>query len=72
MAKPRAIVTRRWPSVNEERLKQNFDVVFNESDVPFTADQLKDSLKNCDVFMPTVTDKAVSYTHLTLPTKRIV
>ena len=57
MAKPRAIVTRRWPSANEERLKQNFDVVFNESDVPFTADQLKDSLKNCDVFMPTVTDK---------------
>ena len=30
MAKPRAIVTRRWPSANEERLKQNFDVVFNE------------------------------------------
>ena len=57
MSKPRAIVTRRWPLANEERLKQNFDVVFNESDVPFTEDQLKDSLKNCDVFMPTVTDK---------------
>jgi lactate dehydrogenase-like 2-hydroxyacid dehydrogenase len=25
--------------------------------VPFTSDQLKDALKNCDVFMPTVTDK---------------
>ena len=57
MSKPRAIVTRRWPLANEERLKQNFDVVFNESDVPFTEDQLKDSIKNRDVFMPTVTDK---------------
>ena len=57
MSKPKAIVTRRWPSANEERLKENFDVVFNESDVPFTEDQLKDALKNCDVFMPTVTDK---------------
>ena len=57
MSKPRAIVTRRWPLANEERLRQNFDVVFNESDLPFTEDQLKESLKNCDVFMPTVTDK---------------
>jgi lactate dehydrogenase-like 2-hydroxyacid dehydrogenase len=57
MSKPRAIVTRRWPSANEERLKEHFDVTFNESDVPFTPDQLKDALKNCDVFMPTVTDK---------------
>lgn len=57
MSKPKAIVTRRWPEANEKRLKENFDVTFNESDVPFTADELKDALKNCDVFMPTVTDK---------------
>ena len=57
MSKPKAIVTRRWPEANEERLKKHFDVTFNESDAPFTADQLKDALKNCDVFMPTVTDK---------------
>ena len=56
MSKPKAIVTRRWPTANEERLKEHFDVTFNESDVPFTSDQLKDALKNCDVFMPTVTD----------------
>ena len=57
MSKPKAIVTRRWPSANEDRLREHFDVTFNESDVPFTEDQLKDALKNCDVFMPTVTDK---------------
>jgi len=57
MSKPKAIVTRRWPEANEERLREHFDVTFNQSDTPFTADQLKDALKNCDVFMPTVTDK---------------
>ena len=62
MSKPKAIVTRRWPTANEERLKENFDVVFNESDVPFTEDQLKDALKNCDVFMPTVTLVVVEVT----------
>ena len=46
MSKPKAIVTRRWPTANEERLKEHFDVTFNESDVPFTSDQLKDALKN--------------------------
>ena len=42
MSKPKAVVTRRWPAANEERLKEYFDVTFNESDVPFTSDQLKD------------------------------
>ena len=42
MSKPKSIVTRRWPDANEERLKEHFDVTFNESDVPFTSDQLKD------------------------------
>ena len=29
MSKPKAIVTRRWPTANEERLKEHFDVTFN-------------------------------------------
>ena len=41
MSKPKAILTRRWPEANEERLREHFDVTFNESDTPFTADQLK-------------------------------
>ncbi len=57
MSKPKAIVTRRWPEANEERLKEHFDVTFNETDIPFSTDQLKDALKSCDIFMPTVTDK---------------
>ena len=57
MSKPSAIVTRRWPDVCESRLKELFDVTLNESDEPFTTDQLKTALQNCDVLMPTVTDK---------------
>jgi len=57
MTKPVAIVTRKWPEENEKRLKELFDVKLNESDKPFTADELKSALQNCDVLMPTVTDK---------------
>ena len=57
MTKPVAIVTRKWPKENEDRLKELFDVTLNESDKPFTADELKAALQNCDVLMPTVTDK---------------
>tara|TARA_B100000927_G_scaffold289636_1_gene286653 strand:+ start:429 stop:1400 length:972 start_codon:yes stop_codon:yes gene_type:complete len=57
MAKPRAIVTRRWPDACEKRLKELFDVTLNEADEPFTSDQLKSALQSCDVLMPTVTDK---------------
>ena len=57
MTKPVAIVTRKWPKENEDRLKELFDVTLNESDKPFTSDELKSALQNCDVLMPTVTDK---------------
>ena len=57
MTKPVAIVTRKWPEENEKRLKELFDVQLNESDNPFTAEELKSALQNCDVLMPTVTDK---------------
>jgi lactate dehydrogenase-like 2-hydroxyacid dehydrogenase len=57
MTKPVAIVTRKWPEENEKRLRELFDVKLNDSDKPFTADELKSALQNCDVLMPTVTDK---------------
>ena len=57
MSKPVAIVTRKWPKVCEDRLHELFDVTLNESDKPFSADELKLALQNCDVLMPTVTDK---------------
>ncbi len=57
MSKPVAIVTRKWPESCEERLKELFEVTLNDDDVPFNEDQLKTAMQNCDVLMPTVTDK---------------
>lgn len=56
MSKPKVIVTRRWPEAVETRLKELFDVQLNESDVPMTAAEMQDALRNCDAFCPTVSD----------------
>jgi lactate dehydrogenase-like 2-hydroxyacid dehydrogenase len=56
MSKPKVIVSRKWPEEVEAQLKELYDVQLNESDVPMTADEMKDALANCDAFCPTVTD----------------
>ncbi|MGI8738516.1 MAG: 2-hydroxyacid dehydrogenase [Gammaproteobacteria bacterium] len=57
MAKPKVIVTRKWPQAVEKKLKSQFDVTLNESDKALTADQLVDAMRNADAVCPTVTDK---------------
>ena len=53
----KVIVTRRWPSVVEEELKQMCsDVRLNEADRPLSKDELKDALRNAECVLPTVTD----------------
>ena len=44
------------PSV-EHRMRELFDVQLNESDVPFTRDQLIAAMQEADVLVPTVTDR---------------
>lgn len=56
MNKPKVIVTRRWPTEVEDQLLALYDVQLNESDIPFTADQLKLALQTADAVLPTVTD----------------
>ena len=56
MSKPKVIVTRKWPEQVEAQLKELYDVQLNENDVAMTPDEMKDALKNCDAFCPTVTD----------------
>lgn len=56
MNKPKVIVTRRWPAEVEDQLQALYDVQLNESDIPFTADQLKLALQTADAVLPTVTD----------------
>jgi len=57
MAKPKVIVTRKWPQAVEKKLKSQFDVTLNESDKALSADQLADAMRNADAVCPTVTDK---------------
>jgi len=54
---PRVFVTRHlMPSV-EERMSELFDARLNTSDVPLTRDQLVAAMQDCDVLVPTVTDR---------------
>ncbi|CAN7695842.1 2-hydroxyacid dehydrogenase [Rhizobium sp. LjRoot254] len=57
MTKPKVIVTRRWPREVEARLAGMFDVTLNESDRPFSPQQLREALLEADAVLPTVTDK---------------
>ncbi|MBV7408676.1 D-glycerate dehydrogenase [Maritimibacter sp. DP1N21-5] len=50
------VVTRRLPEAVEARMRDLFDVEFNETDVPMTREALSDAMKRCDVLVPTLTD----------------
>jgi glyoxylate reductase len=57
LERPRVIVTRHLMPQVEARMRELFDVVLNESDVPLTRDQLAAAMQDCDVLVPTVTDR---------------
>jgi len=69
MTKPKIIVTRKWPAPVEARLKELYDVQLNETDIPFTADELKIALQSADALLPTVTDP-ITADILSVPNKR--
>lgn len=54
---PRVIVTRHLMPGVEARMRELFDVVLNEADVPMSRDQLAAAMQDCDVLVPTVTDR---------------
>lgn len=56
MAKPKVIVTRRWPAAVESKLKTLYDVSLNEADTPMDVAQLQDALRTADALCPTVSD----------------
>jgi len=54
---PRVVVTRHlMPSV-EVRMAELFDVTLNGEDRPLTRNELVAAMKDCDVLVPTVTDR---------------
>ena len=54
---PRVVVTRALSPAVEERMGELFDCRFNESDTPYTREQLVEAMRDCDVLVPTVTDR---------------
>ncbi len=50
------VVTRRLPEAVETRLKELFNVELNETDIPFSREQLVAAMQRCDVLVPTLND----------------
>ncbi len=57
MAKPRVLVTRRWPQAVEAKMAQVFDLTLNRADKPLSVTELKEALGQYDAVLPTVTDR---------------
>jgi lactate dehydrogenase-like 2-hydroxyacid dehydrogenase len=57
MARPRVLITRRWPEEVERQLLERFEVTLNESDQPLTEAELAAAMGEYDVVCPVVPDK---------------
>jgi len=55
--KPRVIVTRHLLPAVEERMRELFDTVLNPADTPMDEAALIEAMTDCDVLVPTVTDR---------------
>lgn len=55
--KPRVAVTRKLLPAVEERMQELFDASFNAADTPLGRDELGAIMRDCDVLVPTVTDR---------------
>ncbi|MGE0062791.1 MAG: NAD(P)-dependent oxidoreductase, partial [Xanthobacteraceae bacterium] len=55
--KPLVVVTRKLPDRVELRMRELFDVRFNDDDKPMSAAQLAEAVKTANVLVPTVTDE---------------
>ena len=57
IAKPKVLITRRWPEAAERAMQRYFDVTLNETDTPFTEAELVSAMQHYDALCPCVTDK---------------
>ena len=56
-ARPKVVLTRKWPHRVEAKLAEQFDVELNVDDHPFTFEEFESALKTADAICPTVTDR---------------
>ena len=55
--KPTVLVTRKLPQAIETRLKELFETQLNPTDAPMSTEALLAAAADCDVLVPTVTDR---------------
>jgi glyoxylate reductase len=55
--RPLVIVTRKLPDAIETRMMELFDARLNDADQPMGRAELVEAVRNCDVLVPTVTDR---------------
>jgi glyoxylate reductase len=55
--RPLVILTRKLPDATETRMKELFDARLNETDKPFSTEQLVQAVQEADVLVPTITDR---------------
>ncbi len=56
-ARPRVVLSRRWPALAESLLAEGYEVMPNAPDQPMTAADMREALRTSDAFCPTVTDQ---------------
>ncbi len=56
-SKPKVVVTRRLPQEVEARMSDMFETVLRSDDTPMTQNELAAAIADCDIFVPTVTDR---------------
>lgn len=56
MARPKILLTRRWPEAVERRLAQTYDASFNLADEPMGREAMAEALRTCEAVCPTVSD----------------
>ncbi len=59
---PLVIVTRKLPDVIETRMMELFDAKLNDDDTPMGREELVEAMQQCEVLVPTVTDRIDSAT----------
>ena len=56
MARPKILLTRRWPEAVERRLAADYEATLNAADRPMTGEEIAAALRDHDAVCPTVSD----------------
>ena len=62
------LITRKLLRSNEEKALKIWEAKLNLNDELYSQSKLVELSQGCDGILTSLTDKTVSYTHLTLPT----